>query len=333
MRCTLLLFAGCMAASSTAFADPSAGTAINGPVSVNMNGASAPVSPSTPASVFETTVDGPWAGMVLRNNSPGNAAQTQIFLERYDNSSPSPLLMIWQMAFDINDNQGWKGLYNIEAIDPLVGVIATPLSLARTGQVGIGQSPQAGTELAINGSLRTSNVAGAASSGQIQFGSGSNFIVGDSSNHAIGFYPQSLPVLYITPNAIFPGSTLAFPLGTPAYRFSGLYSASADILGTATALNFVGVAAGPTLSSCGTNPSTNGTSTNNGGNFFTGGGSPTSCTLAFQTPFPISAFCAVTPSTTFAGSYSMSAQNRFGFTLSLSTGATTTGFNYVCAGS
>ncbi len=235
------------------------GVILDGPVSINMNNARSGAPASTPAFVFETLLDNAWPALVIRNNSPGNSAQTQIFMERYDNSSPSPLLMIWQMAFDINDNQGWKGLYNIEAIDPVLGVISTPISLARSGEVGIGASPQLGSALAVNGAMRSS--------------------------------------------------------------------------GAATALNFIGIAAAPSISACGTSPAVNSASTNNGGNFATGSGSPTSCSITFQTPFPNNAFCTLTPSTVPPSIYYVSAQNRFGLTLNLGAGASNSGFNYSCTGS
>jgi hypothetical protein len=106
---------------------------------------------SVPAVWIKTALPSAWPGLLVENTAHDANSQTQVFWKRWD-AAGNPL--VWQAAVDVDDNSGFKGLFNLEAIDILgAGVISTPISMARSGEVGIGGSPVTGTELTVHGSV------------------------------------------------------------------------------------------------------------------------------------------------------------------------------------
>lgn len=88
----------------------------------------------------------------------------------------------------------------------------------------------------------------------------------------------------------------------------------------------------PTLSSCGTSPTVSVGSTNQGGQFTLGTGSPGSCVVTFANTYPTKAFCTVTPSSNYTGTYYISAQSSSALTVTLGTPTSSVAFNYSCQG-
>lgn len=93
----------------------------------------------------------------------------------------------------------------------------------------------------------------------------------------------------------------------------------------------------PTLSSCGGGSPTAGSGSNNkGGNFTTGSGSPTACTITFAQAYPNVANCTVSPANSAANGISggtyVSAQSDAAFTITMGTGTSSAKFNYSCPG-
>ena len=91
----------------------------------------------------------------------------------------------------------------------------------------------------------------------------------------------------------------------------------------------------PALSSCGTSPPAAVTgSSNNAGQFTTGTGTPSACTVTFANAFPASAFCAVTPVNAAAvgTTVRVSTQSQNGFTITLGAGTDSATYNYTCVG-
>lgn len=88
--------------------------------------------------------------MLLRNLSTGNSAQLQLFMDRFNAASD---LIRWQLCVDVNNNGGFEGLFNIEPLDA-GGVLATPLSISRAGEIGIGHgTPVSGRSMFVSGSM------------------------------------------------------------------------------------------------------------------------------------------------------------------------------------
>jgi hypothetical protein len=98
--------------------------------------------------------------------------------------------------------------------------------------------------------------------------------------------------------------------------------------------NIISGSAVPTLSSCGTSPAVNANSTNIGGNFTTGTGSPTSCTLTFANAYPTAAACVPFPANAAAlgVTASISPPAAGAFTVTFSSGVSSASYNYVCLG-
>ncbi len=92
----------------------------------------------------------------------------------------------------------------------------------------------------------------------------------------------------------------------------------------------------PAVGTCGTTPTMTAGSTNSTGQFTTGTGTPTACTVTFSTAWPNNAFCTVAPANSAAkaitGGYYISASSASAFTLTLGTGTSSAAFNYTCAG-
>ncbi len=91
----------------------------------------------------------------------------------------------------------------------------------------------------------------------------------------------------------------------------------------------------PAISSCGTgSPAVAAGSSNQGGQFTTGTGTPTACTMTFANAFPTKAFCSVTPANAAAVAVSVyvSASSASAFTITLGSGTSTAAYNYSCNG-
>jgi len=88
----------------------------------------------------------------------------------------------------------------------------------------------------------------------------------------------------------------------------------------------------PSLSSCGTSPSTAAGSSNQGGQITLGTGAPTACAVTFANAYPTYAFCTLTPASAYTGTYYLSGVSKSGFTINLGTGTSSAAFNYGCNG-
>jgi hypothetical protein len=88
----------------------------------------------------------------------------------------------------------------------------------------------------------------------------------------------------------------------------------------------------PAISACGTLPPAPATGSSQvTGQFTTGTGTPTACTVTFLVPYPNYAWCTVTP-TNYTGTYTVTASLRDHFTVTLGTGTNGAVFNYSCNG-
>jgi hypothetical protein len=95
----------------------------------------------------------------------------------------------------------------------------------------------------------------------------------------------------------------------------------------------------PGISSCGTGlPALTTGSNNLAGQFITGTGTPTACTITFATgaPFANYAFCTISPANAAAegivGGEYISSSSKTAFTVTLAAGTSSAAFNYVCNG-
>lgn len=103
------------------------------------------------------------------------------------------------------------------------------------------------------------------------------------------------------------------------------------IVSATTAINVA--SALPTISACGTTPpAATAGSSNNAGQFTLGTGTPTACTVTFNSAYANNAYCTVTPASNYTGTYYISAQSRSAFTVTLGTGTSSAVFNYTCFG-
>ncbi|WP_198008781.1 hypothetical protein [Methylocystis rosea] len=98
--------------------------------------------------------------------------------------------------------------------------------------------------------------------------------------------------------------------------------------------NIISASAVPVPSSCGTTPAVDANSTNVSGNFTTGTGSPTACTLTFANAYPTAAACTVTAANAAAvgTTVRVSPPAAASFTITLGAGTSSASFNYVCLG-
>lgn len=126
------------------------------------------------------------------------------------------------------------------------------------------------------------------------------------------------------------GSLANASISTFKFGVSGTMGATSV---TATE-HFYNTSSAPTLSSCGTSPSVTAGSTNSGGQFTTGTGSPTACTVTFANIYPTTAFCTITPANAAAFGITawMSGVFRDVFTITLSAGTNNAAYNYTCSG-
>jgi len=99
---------------------------------------------------------------------------------------------------------------------------------------------------------------------------------------------------------------------------------------------FLNSSTAPTLTSCGTGGSVATGSSNQGGSFTTGSsGSPTACTVNFNTAYPAYAFCTITAANSAAASATLTpymTNNKGYFTVNFAAAATSAAFNYACNG-
>lgn len=152
-------------------------------------------------SIVETNKPGAWPASIYRNNSQHPDSQTQIFIEKRDPSTGKR--KIWQLAHDVEDNGGWPGLLNIEYVDVDLGVLATPLGMARTGEVSSGGLPIAGVQFSARGTVRSYDLNGNTNFGRFDFGkTGANYIIGDSSAGYVATYVKNTASLVLTENGI-----------------------------------------------------------------------------------------------------------------------------------
>lgn len=142
------------------------------------------------------------------------------------------------------------------------------------------------------------------------------------------FFVNGSDILRLSATAYTPTTDNTVSSGTTIRRWSTLAAYTANI---ATAVYVQPNL--PTISSCGTSPPTAGVgSSNAGGSFTLGTGTPTACTVTFATPYTSNAYCSVTPAFNYTGTYYLSSQSNAGFTLALSAGTSSVVFNYNCQG-
>jgi hypothetical protein len=102
---------------------------------------------------------------------------------------------------------------------------------------------------------------------------------------------------------------------------------------TTHALNSSGV---PAASTCGTTPAVTANSSNAAGQFTTGTGTPTACTITFANAYPTAAFCTISPANAAASGAGVlpyvSATSASAFTITMAVGTSSAAFNYVCGG-
>jgi|SRR5579884_1958445 len=162
---------------------------------------------SAPAAWFKTDLQGAWPGLLVENTARGTNAQTQVFWKRWD-AQGNPL--VWQINVDVDDNRGFKGLFNMEAVDIIAKtVLATPISMARTGEVGIGTgTPVAGQQLTVGGDTRIRRAAGTAADGALILGSTNNVrIYGNSDASILSFYADGREAVRISGSNLLIGAT------------------------------------------------------------------------------------------------------------------------------
>lgn len=90
----------------------------------------------------------------------------------------------------------------------------------------------------------------------------------------------------------------------------------------------------PAVSTCGTSPAVAANSTDAAGNFTTGTGNPTTCTITFNTGYSTGAFCSIFPANSAAvtaGAY-ISASSKMAFTI-ITSNTNNQSYNYTCQGS
>lgn len=91
----------------------------------------------------------------------------------------------------------------------------------------------------------------------------------------------------------------------------------------------------PAISACGTSPPAAAAgSSNNSGQFTTGTGTPSACTVTFANAFPSNAFCTVVPANGAAGGITVriSSSSAAAFSVTLSSGTDSAAYNYQCIG-
>lgn len=162
---------------------------------------------SAPAAWLKTNFASAWPGLLIENTSRSAAAQVQLFWKRWD-ALGNPL--VWQINVDVDNNRGFKGLFNMEAIDIVAGtVVATPISMARTGEVGIGTgTPVSGQQLTVGGDTRISRRAGTAVDGALVLGSNNNVkVYGNSAASVLAFYANGNEAARISGGDLLVGTT------------------------------------------------------------------------------------------------------------------------------
>lgn len=121
-----------------------------------------------------------------------------------------------------------------------------------------------------------------------------------------------------------------FPL---VLGFNSTSALTVNSNGVNSSTRFIVTANLPTISACGTTPpAATAGSSNNAGQFTLGTGTPTACTVTFNSAYPTYAYCTVSPASNYTGTYYISAQSRTAFTVTLGTGTSSAVFNYTCFG-
>jgi hypothetical protein len=185
---------------------------------------------SVPAVWLKTSYAGAWPGLLIENTIHDADSQTQVFWKRWD-AAGNPL--VWQANVDVDNNGGWKGLFNIEAIDITgSGVISTPFSAGRTGEIGFGGNPISGIQGTFYGIVRSKSVGGVATIGRYGFGDGTTYWYGDSSSPVITGYVGGTARINFTASGAYPATTLSYQLGGPGSVFTTVWAGSVVILGT-----------------------------------------------------------------------------------------------------
>lgn len=186
---------------------------------------------AVPAIWAKTSLATAWPGLLIENTIHSAVSQVNMFLKRWT-ADGRPL--VWQMAVDVDNNGGFEGICNLEAIDILgAGVIASPISMSRAGEVSINNGvPVAGVALAVNGKVRSFNVGGAGM-GRYSFGDGSSYLLGDTGTGAIGIYIGNAAIANVTATGFFPQTNNAFDIGSSSFRWKNYWGAALDLTGNA----------------------------------------------------------------------------------------------------
>lgn len=187
---------------------------------------------SVPAMWLKTSLGAAWPGLLIENTKHDAAGQVQIFWKRWD-ASGNPL--VWQAALDVDNNGGFKGLFNIEAVDITgPGVICTPFSAARSGEVGIGTGvPVSGQQLTVGGDVFIRRSANTAVDGALWLGSGGQVsIYGNGSAHVLSFATTGSEVARFVGGNLLIGSTTDTG---EALQVTGAVKAGNATVGTLTA--------------------------------------------------------------------------------------------------
>lgn len=147
----------------------------------------------------------------------------------------------------------------------------------------------------------------------------------DSNLTEINYAYQTAKIVSITPGA----TAGSWVWGDP---FGDWGSVAATGIKVATA--FLNNSAVPAASTCGTSPTIATGSSNQGGQFTTGTGTPTACTITFATAYPTFAFCSVQPANAAAVAVTVyvSASSKTAFTVTLGSGTSSAAYNYACNG-
>ena len=128
-----------------------------------------------------------------------------------------------------------------------------------------------------------------------------------------------------------PTITLPATTGTLAILGANTFTANQS------APRFISTTAAPAISSCGGGtPSVAANSTSVAGQFTTGTGAPTACTITFNTAWPTDSFCVISAASSGAAAVTIlpyvSAHSASAFTVTFAAGLTSGSFNYHCEG-
>ncbi|MCC3246666.1 hypothetical protein LG047_15300 [Methylocystis sp. WRRC1] len=259
-------------------------------------------------------------------NDPGANSSTSAFGATTEGCTGQELDVI------VDAQDSTTGLTDANEQRIISHLVAIGRGFSTLPHVGIGQSIVASAAI-IDKGWRFKSATGAAT-----FGIGIDFT--DATIDGTG---TSQPAINMADGQeiIFSGGTadatrrsLRSSSGVLVYRADGANRWQVDDTGTMLAGSRVTVTAAlPSLSTCGTSPAVTAGSSNNGGSFTLGTGSPTACTVTFNSAYANTAFCTVTPRSSLgAVTYYISSQSKTAFTVTLSAGTDSAQFNYTCFG-